>query len=1090
MEDASTHAGPRLLPDDPADSDAFGSHDRIAESIVELIRSGDQGLAIGLIGEQGSGKSTIVEAVSKKLVGDTRIYSFDAWAHEGDPLRKAFLQGLRESQGSAISEDLSKKFDKTLNNSHEITRTITKARLRICGQMLAVSALFVPVGTAIVAAGSAFHGWGELAGFVLAFLPVAVSIFMYIGYRCGLIKVPPAATGQKGQDRAGTVDPAGKKNVGFIDLLRTQEETETFSDTEFTPEPTSLEFEELFRELISALGGKRVLIIFDNLDRLSCTDRDRAWSVLRTYTEALAKLRGEHQVWTLVPVTPQYHGRNLTVGENLTAEQISAGRIKQEQENSTLTKSLQAQFCVPPPLPSDWKQYGMDLFNEAGLGWSGDDVEIALAYFLAAMGGDLPTPRAIKIFINQVVVIECGAPPGTTRGACAALAAIWAKHPRWRPPEAIPTEFESTFRIPIGELAALYFRAVPARALQRAYGSEIYKALQVGAPGDMAGLFRQCPELGFAVQDAVQQNAGTLAKAGGGPALARAASALLGMPEDKPERPIPLRLLAQKLASAEDWPNFDERGVDGLAFLLTKFMTVETAGALLQRVANSFPQVSGTNVFPEWAGSVAKLCAKVKAASHSVALPCIGDTADKYINFMRQAVMIGYDARLQPDCPHSDVVRLLSERASEADLDWAGDVKSCLSAGGQWDWSPLVEVLGTALSRTGKASIDPLATAMLELYRCGYSERILTHFKAACGSGAFFQMIFGAELTVGEKIVLLFGRPSPQNNFQAQGGQIAQGWQRYRRWLSSPGDLKPVANAIGEADATDELWECRNFQEHKALVEAVLRELAAISQAWPSPKLMSVSWKELSSILDDEFWGKVGARADEVAAETEKLQFDLKSSPLYLYLSSRVSGDTFPSFLRAGLKTLSPDQWAEILRSGGESLDIAVSLSSSGPLDRAESLRDALDKIANGISKGQIPEAREEQVSALRGFFEKRALATLQSDLLDLFCNSGRQGKFLSKFGEFLVGVRPIISQAEQVIAKVLLTALKSRDKEVLDRIAPLVSACAEMARGQQNLESQIGEIVDLANEAELPAELADAIKLLGPFAAASAEPA
>ena len=48
----------KLLDDLPADRDEFGSHQRVANAIAELVRNEEGGKAIALIGPWGSGKST------------------------------------------------------------------------------------------------------------------------------------------------------------------------------------------------------------------------------------------------------------------------------------------------------------------------------------------------------------------------------------------------------------------------------------------------------------------------------------------------------------------------------------------------------------------------------------------------------------------------------------------------------------------------------------------------------------------------------------------------------------------------------------------------------------------------------------------------------------------------------------------------------------------------------------------------------------------------------------------------------------------------------------------------------------------------
>ena len=89
----------RLLPDTPADADAFGSHERVARSIAEVVKTeSGGGNAIGLEGGWGAGKSTIDGLISQKLSEAKerthKIAVFDVWFHQDDPLRRTFLESL------------------------------------------------------------------------------------------------------------------------------------------------------------------------------------------------------------------------------------------------------------------------------------------------------------------------------------------------------------------------------------------------------------------------------------------------------------------------------------------------------------------------------------------------------------------------------------------------------------------------------------------------------------------------------------------------------------------------------------------------------------------------------------------------------------------------------------------------------------------------------------------------------------------------------------------------------------------------------------------------------------------------------------
>ena len=78
------------------DDESGGVHTRIAEAICNLIRGNDQGCTIGLEGKWGSGKTTVISQIIKNFSNDSSVmfYYFDAWAHEGNELRKAFLVDL------------------------------------------------------------------------------------------------------------------------------------------------------------------------------------------------------------------------------------------------------------------------------------------------------------------------------------------------------------------------------------------------------------------------------------------------------------------------------------------------------------------------------------------------------------------------------------------------------------------------------------------------------------------------------------------------------------------------------------------------------------------------------------------------------------------------------------------------------------------------------------------------------------------------------------------------------------------------------------------------------------------------------------
>jgi ABC-type transport system involved in cytochrome bd biosynthesis fused ATPase/permease subunit len=64
-----------LLPDDPMTHDVFGSHQRVASAIAELVSSETVGRTMAITGPWGSGKSSVLRMVRERLASSTGVYS-------------------------------------------------------------------------------------------------------------------------------------------------------------------------------------------------------------------------------------------------------------------------------------------------------------------------------------------------------------------------------------------------------------------------------------------------------------------------------------------------------------------------------------------------------------------------------------------------------------------------------------------------------------------------------------------------------------------------------------------------------------------------------------------------------------------------------------------------------------------------------------------------------------------------------------------------------------------------------------------------------------------------------------------------------
>jgi hypothetical protein len=99
MTDAQgSTAGYVFLRDEPAPADSFGAHQQVADAIALTMGCNPAIRTIGIIGPWGSGKSTVVRLLGKALAAwpeqKPPVFTFDAWLHHGEPVRRAFLEAF------------------------------------------------------------------------------------------------------------------------------------------------------------------------------------------------------------------------------------------------------------------------------------------------------------------------------------------------------------------------------------------------------------------------------------------------------------------------------------------------------------------------------------------------------------------------------------------------------------------------------------------------------------------------------------------------------------------------------------------------------------------------------------------------------------------------------------------------------------------------------------------------------------------------------------------------------------------------------------------------------------------------------------
>ena len=273
-------------------------------------------------------------------------------------------------------------------------------RLTSAGLVFALTLLCIPLGAALVSAGTtllasknASGTWPLgllIVGIVGVLAPVICYVFAWLRHR-------------RKRTKSGGSEEDGDLSE-FPALVTGQASTETRTIVTQTPDPTSVEFESVFRELLNdALGTRRrkLLLVIDNLDRVQPSDALAIWSTLQTFLGHSDYQRPEwiNRLWVLIP----YDGNAILRLWDGTGNDDTAV-TKSALAKSFLDKTFQMRFSVPPLLLTDWRGFLQEALQQALPNHQETDFRDVYRAF-AAKGGleeSAPTPRDLKIFVNQI----------------------------------------------------------------------------------------------------------------------------------------------------------------------------------------------------------------------------------------------------------------------------------------------------------------------------------------------------------------------------------------------------------------------------------------------------------------------------------------------------------------------------------------------------------------------------------------------------------------------------------------------------------------------------------------------------------------
>jgi hypothetical protein len=401
-----------FLNDQPSESDLFGgAHERLAQAIAEIIIHKDDnktedaegGKTIGLEGGWGSGKSTVIRLLCKILDNSENgknilVCNFDAWAHEGDPLRRTFLEYLIDQfvQIKWVEKEGKKGWENKksilIGKTSESTVDTSPYLTNLGKWLILLTVILIPFGTALVNKGLSiglFLGKG-----------LALNYYFWLGFICIIFPFLLLKFSQVAKNNNWS------RIIKYFELDKTDDpwsiliqkfKTTTTTHTTQIPNPTSVEFEYYFKLLIrEALKDPKheIVLILDNLDRIFTNDALSILSTLQTFLQCKDQNDFDFdRLWVIIPYDRKGFSRLWEKDDSVT--------------KSMIEKRFQIRFQVPPLVLSNWKDYFISQLTKAFPKHSkGDFYQCYWVYYQAIVREGYPTPRDMKLFINQIGAIH------------------------------------------------------------------------------------------------------------------------------------------------------------------------------------------------------------------------------------------------------------------------------------------------------------------------------------------------------------------------------------------------------------------------------------------------------------------------------------------------------------------------------------------------------------------------------------------------------------------------------------------------------------------------------------------------------------
>jgi len=387
---------PRFIQNKPCGIDKFdgGSQERLAKTIARHFRQNDSldeestlPRIIGIEGIWGSGKSNVVKMLEKELSDDYYFFEYDAWGHQEDLQRRSILELLTSkliADGILFGETTIKikgGDTKKVSWSEKLkyllarkTETITEKYPRISNGMAAafLVAILTPIFTFIAYVNSDIHAiWRVIIGII----PMVSALLVWLWQRF--------------------IRKNKKCDLSYLlAIYQDKVEKDVCYETLSEDEPTVYEFKMWMQDIsdfIKEKGQRKLVLVFDNMDRLPAEKVKELWSSIHTFFAD----SGFENVWAVIPFDETHLA--CAFGDE-TEEQTK------QLTKYFINKTFPIVYRVAPPVITDYRSIFNKLFVEA-FGETEHDAEETINRIFRLVNPNANV-REIISFINEMVALR------------------------------------------------------------------------------------------------------------------------------------------------------------------------------------------------------------------------------------------------------------------------------------------------------------------------------------------------------------------------------------------------------------------------------------------------------------------------------------------------------------------------------------------------------------------------------------------------------------------------------------------------------------------------------------------------------------